>query len=51
MFTSKILQEALQDSLEILKNEELERDVVEGKYHVGKAAVVQFVGRKPLTVE
>ena len=50
MFSSQILQDALQDSLEILKNEELEREVVEGKYHVGKAAVVQFVGRKPLTV-
>jgi len=26
---------------------ELERDVVEGLYHTGRAAVTQFVGRKP----
>jgi len=26
---------------------ELERDVVEGRYHTGRAAVSQFVGRKP----
>ena len=49
LYSSKILQESLQGSLDILKNEELERDVVEGKYHVGRAAVVQFIGRKPFT--
>ena len=33
--------------LDTLRNEELVRDVVEGKYHTGKAAVVQFIGQKP----
>jgi len=33
--------------LEFLHAAELERDVVEGKYHTGKGAVVQLVGRKP----
>jgi len=48
MYTSQILQDALGDSLEIVKNEEVVRDVIEGKYHTGKAATVQFVGRKPV---
>jgi len=48
MYSRQILQDALGDSLDVIRNEELVRDVVEGKYHNGRAAVVQFVGRKPL---
>ena len=33
--------------LDIDIGQEIERDVVEGKYHTGKAAVVQVVARKP----
>ena len=33
--------------LEVEIGQELERDVIEGKYHTGKAAVVQLVCRKP----
>jgi SAM-dependent methyltransferase len=33
--------------LEIERCEELERDVFEGPYHCGRAAVVQLLGRKP----
>lgn len=33
--------------LEFIHALELERDVVEGKYHTGKGAVVQLVARKP----
>jgi SAM-dependent methyltransferase len=47
MYTQQILDQAFQQSLEILKNEELDRHVVEGTLHTGLAAVVQFVGRKP----
>jgi hypothetical protein len=32
--------------LEIRRNEELVRDVVEGEYHTGEGAVVQFIGQK-----
>ncbi len=34
------------EGLEILHLEELDRPVVEGKYHTGDASVVQLVGRK-----
>mmetsp|Transcript_11191 Transcript_11191/g.18600 ORF Transcript_11191/g.18600 Transcript_11191/m.18600 type:complete len:202 (+) Transcript_11191:114-719(+) len=34
--------------LELDIGREVDRDVIEGKYHTGKAAVVQFVGRKPI---
>ncbi len=34
--------------LEILRAEELERDVHEGRGHGGRSAVVQFIGRKPV---
>mmetsp|Transcript_18184 Transcript_18184/g.25025 ORF Transcript_18184/g.25025 Transcript_18184/m.25025 type:complete len:211 (-) Transcript_18184:381-1013(-) len=47
MYSREILLEAFQSKLEIQKNEELVRDVIEGTLHTGKAAVVQFVGRKP----
>jgi len=32
--------------LEIIHGQELERDVIEGLYHTGRGAVVQFIGRK-----
>jgi len=35
------------DGLDIELIQELERDVVEGKFHTGKGAVVQLVARKP----
>lgn len=35
------------DGLDIGIGQEVERDVVEGKYHTGSAAVVQLVARKP----
>jgi SAM-dependent methyltransferase len=46
MYSKAVLSEALGNKLEVLKNEELVRDVVGGQYHTGKAAVVQFIGRK-----
>jgi SAM-dependent methyltransferase len=46
MYTSQIFREAFDGQLEIQRNSELVRDVVEGKYHAGKAAVVQFLGRR-----
>lgn len=51
MYSRQILQEALGGFLDVIKNEELVREVVEGKYHNGRAAVVQFVGRKRLKNE
>ena len=33
--------------LEFLDARELERDVIEGRYHTGRAAVVQLVARRP----
>lgn len=39
--------EAELDGLEFLHAVELDRDVVEGKYHTGKGAVVQILARKP----
>lgn len=46
MYTNKILSDALGSHLEVIRNTETERDVFEGKYHTGKAAVVQFIGKK-----
>lgn len=46
MFSKKMLADALDSSLQIIRNEELVRDVVEGNYHTGKGAVVQFIGKK-----
>jgi SAM-dependent methyltransferase len=46
MYSKQILSEAFDSQLEVLRNEELVRDVVEGKYHTGKGAVVQFIGQK-----
>ena len=48
MCTKEILDEAFGQQLGILRNEELDRQVVEGRLHTGVAAVVQFVGRKAL---
>lgn len=47
MYSSEIFAKAFGNVLEVLRNEELVRDVVEGDHHTGKAAVVQFIGRKP----
>jgi SAM-dependent methyltransferase len=47
MYSKDILAAAFEGKLNMERNEELIRDVVEGKYHTGKAAVVQFIGRKP----
>ena len=47
MYSKEILEQAFDgNKLEIIRNEELVRRVVEGQYHTGKAAVVQFIGRK-----
>lgn len=46
MYSSEIFNKAFDGKLTIEKNEELVRDVVEGKYHSGKGAVVQFIARK-----
>ena len=49
MYSSEIFQQAFGNGkLEIIRNEEINRQVIEGKYHAGDdAAVVQFIGRKP----
>jgi SAM-dependent methyltransferase len=44
--TAEILKSEL-EGVEIESLQELERDVVEGKFHHGKGAVVQLVARKP----
>jgi SAM-dependent methyltransferase len=46
MYSREIFEKAFAGKLKIERNEELERDVVEGKYHTGKAAVVQLIARK-----
>jgi len=46
MYSSEIFTDAFADKLEILRNSELTREVAEGKYHTGKAAVVQCIGKK-----
>ncbi|KAL7564100.1 hypothetical protein ACA910_012377 [Epithemia clementina (nom. ined.)] len=55
MYSREMLDEAFgsknDDStkrLEIIRNEELVRTVVEGQYHTGKGAVVQFIGKKTM---
>ncbi len=47
LMTSTALSEELA-GLELVHNRELERDVVEGSFHTGRAAVVQVVGIKPV---
>ena len=48
MYSAEIFQQVFgQGQLQIIQNKELEADIVEGKYHTGKAAVVRFIGRKP----
>lgn len=45
LMTAEVLREELDGlTFEVLR--EVERDVVEGKYHTGRAAVVQVLGRK-----
>lgn len=46
MVSADILREDF-EGLEFLRLEELERDVVEGSFHTGRAAVVQLLARKP----
>uniref|UniRef100_A0A7R9ZHN6 Methyltransferase domain-containing protein n=1 Tax=Craspedostauros australis TaxID=1486917 RepID=A0A7R9ZHN6_9STRA len=46
MYSSDILSKAFGSALVTEKNEEIVREVVEGTYHTGKAAVVQFIGKK-----
>jgi hypothetical protein len=46
MVTSDMLHESFANSLHVMRNEELDRDVIEGTLHTGRAAVVQFIGRK-----
>lgn len=46
MYSKTILADALGSHLEVIRNEETEREVMEGKYHTGKAAVVRFIGKK-----
>lgn len=45
-YTSSLLSEAFAGKLSIERNEELVRDVIEGRLHTGTAAVVQFIGKK-----
>lgn len=47
LYTADSLREDFA-GLELLVLRELERDVVEGRLHTGRAAVVQLVGRKPV---
>lgn len=47
MYSSDMLTSAFENKLEIERNAELVRNVVEGRYHTGKAAVVQFLAKKP----
>jgi 2-polyprenyl-3-methyl-5-hydroxy-6-metoxy-1,4-benzoquinol methylase len=51
MYTAEIFDQAFQEMLEILTNEQLVRNVVEGKFHSGQGSVVQLVARKPLPSE
>lgn len=52
MYSKEILQKAFEGTpVQTERNEELVREVVEGKYHNGQAAVVQFLGRKNTEVE
>lgn len=46
MYTKDMMHECFHESLHIVRNENVIRNVVEGKYHTGKASVIQFVGRK-----
>lgn len=46
LYSAEILREDF-EGLEFLSLEELERDVVEGRLHTGRAAVVQLLARKP----
>ncbi|CAB9516813.1 Methyltransferase domain [Seminavis robusta] len=46
MFSKQLLDEALGTKLQVIRNEEVVRTVTEGKLHTGKAAVVQFIGKK-----
>lgn len=47
MYSAELLSASpVGKELQVLRNEELVRDVVEGEFHTGKGAVVQFVAKK-----
>lgn len=46
MMSSAILEKELR-GLDVLRNQEVERNVTEGRFHNGMGAVVQFLGGKP----
>lgn len=46
MYSKAIFEDAFAGKLKIQRNEELDRDVVEGNHHTGMGAVVQFIGKK-----
>lgn len=48
MYSSDIFARAFESSLQVERNKELLRQVVEGECHTGAACVVQFIGRKPI---
>jgi hypothetical protein len=48
MYSSDIFARAFGGSLQVERNEEIVREVVEGESHTGTASVVQFIGRKAL---
>ena len=51
MYSAEILAKAFPEdgNMDTLRNVELTRSVVEGKYHTGKAAVVQYLGCRKMT--
>ncbi|GKY95764.1 hypothetical protein MPSEU_000537200 [Mayamaea pseudoterrestris] len=46
LYSSEIFHEVFGDTLELERNEELVRHVVEGTFHSGDASVVQLIARK-----
>ena len=47
MMSADVLKQEL-SGLEFEILQELERDVIEGKFHTGRGAVVQLLGKKPV---
>ncbi len=50
MMTKEALRQEL-DGLNFTKLHEIEREVVEGRYHTGNASVVQVIATRPVAVE
>lgn len=46
MFTKELIEEAFEGRLKLERCEEVVRNVIEGKLHTGKGAVVQVIARK-----